>query len=483
MSRLSWLTASIVIVALFFGAAAQAQDAAVTRPNLIAIVTDDQGFWSIGAYGNKDAKTPNLDRFAADGALFTNAFCATPVCSPSRASFLTGLYGTQVGITDWINMNESGQGIGLPPETITWPEVLKQNGYSTALIGKWHLGRLPQHHPTKHGYDHFWGMLNGGTSQLMKPLLEVNGETKRLNGYVGDLLTDESIRWIEANRDKPFALSMHFREPHLPYGPVPAEDSAPFKDADPTLPDAEHLNPEFTKDLHRKYLASVHSIDRNLGRLFAKLDELKLTDNTIVLFTSDNGYNVGHHTVHGKGNGNWIGGGVHGPKRPNMYDSSVRLPLIVRWPGVVKPGTRIEQHVSNVDTFATVLGMLSVPQPKDVKQNGRDFSPLLRGERVKDWPTDVFAQYDLHNSGIAYMRMIRTPQWKLVRHHMTNGDNQLFDLTSDPLEKRNRYYDKKVQDVRDELQQRLTKWQESIDDPILKLDANRPIEPGPPTGE
>jgi choline-sulfatase len=149
----------------------------------------------------------------------------------------------------------------------------------------------------------------------------------------------------------------------------------------------------------------------------------------------------------------------------------------------VKPGTRIEQHVSNVDTFATVLGMLSVPQPKDVKQNGRDFSPLLRGERVKDWPTDVFAQYDLHNSGIAYMRMIRTPQWKLVRHHMTNGDNQLFDLTSDPLEKRNRYYDKKVQDVRDELQQRLTKWQESIDDPILKLDANRPIEPGPPTGE
>jgi len=482
MSRLCCLVATCAFIALFAAAAAHAQDGA-KRPNLIAIVTDDQGFWSIGAYGNKDAKTPNMDRLAAEGALFTNAFCATPVCSPSRASFLTGLYGTQVGITDWLNMNESGQGIGLPPETVTWPEVLKQNGYATALIGKWHLGRLPQFHPTQNGYDYFWGMLNGGTSQLMKPQVEVDGETKRLNGYIGDLLTDESIRWLEANREKPFALSMHFREPHLPYGPVPEADSSPFKDSDPTLPEAANLDPAFTKDLQRKYLASVHSIDRNLGRLFAKLDELKLMENTIVLFTSDNGYNVGHHTVHGKGNGNWIGGGVQGPKRPNMYESSVRLPLIVRWPGVVRPGTRIEQHVSNIDTFATVLGMLNVPQPKGVKQNGRDFSLLLRDEPVKDWPTDVFAQYDLHNQGIASMRMIRTPQWKLVRYHLTNGDNQLFDLTNDPLEQRNRYYDKKVQSIRDELQQRLTKWQESIDDPVLKLDANRPIEAGPPTGE
>jgi uncharacterized sulfatase len=466
-----------------FTPATHAADTPARRLNIIAIVTDDQGHWSLGAYGNRDAKTPNLDRLAAEGAIFTNAFVTTPVCSPSRASFLTGLYGTQVSVTDWINMNESAQGVGLPPETVTWPEVLKAGGYATALVGKWHLGRLPQHHPTRHGYDHFWGMLNGGTSQLMNPLIEVGGETKRLKGYVGDLLTDESIRWIEANAGKPFALSMHFREPHLPYGPVPKEDSAPFRESDPAVPDAPDLESTFTKDLLRKYHASVHSIDRNLGRLFAKLDELKLSEHTIILFTSDHGYNVGHHTLHGKGNAVWIGGGTHGPKRPNMFDTSMRVPLLVRWPGVVEPSTRIEGHVSNVDTFATVLGMLGVPQPADHMQYGRDFSPLLRGDSAGDWPTEVFGQYDLHNAGIAFMRMVRTPRWKLVRHHMTNGHNELYDLAEDPGETRNRYYDKKVRDVRDTLQERLTAWQASINDPILRVDADRPIEPGPPVGE
>lgn len=124
-----------------------------------------------------------------------------------------------------------------------------------------------------------------------------------------------------------------------------------------------------------------------------------------------------------------------------------------------------------------------VPQPANNEQHGRDFSPLLRGETPSDWPTDVFAQYDLHNAGIAHLRMIRTPDWKLLRHHLTNGHNELYDLKNDPSEKRNRYYDKKVKDVRDELQQRLTARQKLIDDPVLKLDADRLIESGPPVGE
>ncbi|MDQ3441722.1 MAG: sulfatase-like hydrolase/transferase, partial [Planctomycetota bacterium] len=365
---------------------------------------------------------------------------------------------------------------------ITWPEVLKREGYATALVGKWHLGEDPAFHPHRRGFDDFFGFLGGG-NRPMNPTLEDNGRPRSLQGSLPDLLVDDAIGFVERHRDRPFAVLLHFRAPHLPYGPVPEEDSAPFKESDPTIPDAPHLNAEFTKDLHRKYYASIHAIDRNLGRLLAKLDELKLTNNTIILFTSDHGYNVGHHTLHGKGNGVWIGGGAHGPKRPNMFDTSVRTPLLVRWPGVVKPQTRIEQHVSNIDTFATVLGMLGVAQPPEHKQHGRDFSPLLRGASVSDWPTDVFAQYDLHNAGLAYMRMIRTPKWKLVRHHLTNGHNELYDLSNDPEEKRNRYFDKKVRDVRDALQQRLTAWQESIDDPVLKLDANRSIEPGPPTGE
>src|SRR5262249_31003040 len=157
---------------------------------------------------------------------------------------------------------------------------------------------------------------------------------------------------------------------------------------------------------------------------FAQLDELKLTGKTIVLFTSDHGYMIGHHTLHTKGNGFWIAGGVTGPKRPNMFEESIRVPLLVRWPGVVKPGTEINELVTNLDTFASVLGMLNVPVPDGVKQQGADFSALLRGQKVS-WRDTLFGQYDLHNGGLAYMRMIRTERWKLVRHHHSNGLNEL----------------------------------------------------------
>lgn len=454
------------------------------KPNIIFVLTDDQGAWTVGAYGNKEAKTPNLDRLASEGALFVNSFVNTPVCSPSRAAFLTGLQGTEVGITDWINMNQASSGRGLPPETTTWPEVLKSNGYATALFGKWHLGHLPQHHPTNHGYQSFWGFLGGGIAP-MDPLIEIDGKPTRLKGPVPDLLTDAAIKYIESHKDQPFAVSMHFREPHLPYGPSPEPDIAALKDVDPTVPEYRDLEPKMVKNLTREYYTAVHAVDRNVGRVLDKLEELKLADNTIVIFTSDNGYNVGHHVVHGKGNGNWIGGGVHGPKRPNMFESSVRVPLIIRWPGVARPGTRVEQPVINIDTFASVLGMTGVPAPAGAieKQHGRDFSPFLRGQTVADWRTDVFGQYDLHNAGIAFMRMIRTDEWKLVRKHMGDADNELYNLKNDPGERNNRYYDKKFFPIRDQLQTRLTAWQESIKDPILKLDANRPIEQGPPVGQ
>ncbi|HEX8522054.1 MAG TPA: sulfatase-like hydrolase/transferase [Tepidisphaeraceae bacterium] len=450
--------------------------------NLIAVVTDDQARWSIGAYGNRDAITPNMDRLAAQGALFRNAYVNTPVCSPSRAGFLTGLHGTEVGITDWITLNEAANGVGLPPETITWPEVLQENGYATALLGKWHLGNLPAHHPTKHGYGYFWGFLGGGAAP-MDPYIEVKGKVTQLKGPVSDLLTDEAMRWMESNREKPFAMSLHFREPHLPYGPLPDEDSAPFRDKDVAIPKVKGLDPTYTRNLTREYYAAIHAVDRNLGRLLARLEELKLADKTIVLFTSDNGYNVGQHGLHQKGNGVWIAGGVQGPKRPNMFEESIRVPLIIRWPGVVKAGTTIEQPVSNIDTFSTVLGMLGVAPAANPQQHGRDFSPLLRGQTIPDWPADVYGQYDLHNAGLAFMRMIRTDDWKLVRFHMSYGDNELYNLKLDPEEKHNRYYDKKVFDVRDRLQQRLTAWEETVHDPILKMDANRPIEQRPPMGQ
>jgi choline-sulfatase len=262
---------------------------------------------------------------------------------------------------------------------------------------------------------------------------------------------------------------LHFRSPHMPYGPVPTDDSAPFANLDPTLPDFPGINTNQVKQWTREYYASIHSVDRNLGRLFGRLDELNLASKTIVLFTSDHGYNIGHHGIHTKGNGWWVAGGKTGPKRPNMFEESIRVPLMIRWPGVVKRGLEIKELVSNIDTFATVLGMLEIPQPSDWKQEGMDFSPLLRGHRTPGRDA-IFGQYDLHNGGLAYMRMIRSGEWKLVRHHFTSSLDELYDLRNDPGETRNRYENPDVEEIRDRLQKKLTAWQRSIDDPILKRD-------------
>jgi uncharacterized sulfatase len=215
--------------------------------------------------------------------------------------------------------------------------------------------------------------------------------------------------------------------------------------------------------------------------VLAKLDELKLAENTVVLFTSDHGYNIGHHGVYTKGNARWFASNVEGPKRPNMYEESIRVPLLVRWPAAVKPGTRIDTMVGNVDTFATILAMAGVAIPGEVNQDGRDFTPLLRGESVAaDWRDAVFGQYDLHNGGLAFMRMVRTPRWKLVRHHFANGLDELYDLEADPGEAKNLYHRPEGRAVRDELQAKLTAWQKSIDDPILRAGAY-PTQP--PSGD
>ena len=282
-------------------------------------------------------------------------------------------------------------------------------------------------------------------------------------------MRDSLLRFVEGNRNRPFAALIHFREPHLPYTPMPAQDAALFKDLDPDIPQVKGLDVAQVKQWYREYYACVHAVDRNLGRLLQKLDELKLADKTIVLFTSDHGYNIGQHGIHTKGNGVWIAGGVQGPKRPNMFDTSIAGPLLMRWPGVARPGTIIDEHVSNIDSFASVLGMLGIKAPEGVNQEGMDFSPLLRGDKIA-WRDAVFGQYDLHNLGLAYMRMIRTPEWKLVRHHHASLLDELYNLKEDPEETRNLYNRPEHRAVRDQLQQRLTAWQRAIDDPLLRDD-------------
>ncbi len=434
--------------------------------NLISIVTDDQAVWSIGAYGARQARTPNMDRLAREGARFLNAFTCTPVCSPSRASFLTGRFGTQLGITDWITPKEANNGVGLAPDSMTWPKLLRQRGYVTGLVGKWHLGVKPEFHPARLGFDHFTGAL-AGSFKPQNPEFEVGGKLTQMHGFGADLVTDDALSFLQTNRSKPFALLIHYREPHMPYGPVPEQDSAPFQTLDPAIPDFPNLRTNQVKNWTRDYYAAIHSVDRNLGRLLARLDELGLAGRTILMFTSDHGYMIGHHGLHSKGNANWVVGGVTGPKRPNMFEESIRIPLIVRWPGVVKPGLEIAAPVSNIDTYASVLGMLGIQPPRDWKQQGIDFSPLLRGQASRTHEV-IFGQYDLHNGGLAHMRMIRTTEWKLVRHWLTEGMDELYDLKNDPGETKNRYDDPKTASIQADLQKQLLAWMRGIEDPLLR---------------
>lgn len=435
-----------------------------TKPNVIAIVTDDQGQWAVGAYGNRDCQTPNLDRIAREGALFPNAFTCTPVCSPSRATYMSGRWPTDVKITDFLTPAEAQQGLGL--QQPIWPAVLQQHGYKTGLFGKWHLGMQSQFHPVKKGFDDFYGFLGGGTSP-MNPTFDHSGQPQQVMGPVPDLITTAALEFIDRNQKQPFLVCLHFREPHLPYGPVPEEDSAPFANLDPAIPDVPGTDRNQLKKWHRDYYASIHALDRNVGRLLKRLDDLKLASNTWVIFTSDHGYNNGRHGVETKGNGQWIAGGVRGPKRPNMWDTSIKVPLLMRWPGVIEPGRRIDDVVANIDMYRTVLGALELPLPNGVTVHGVDYSPVLRGKSLPPRAV-LFAQYDLHNGGLAYMRMVRTERYKYVRHFKANQMDELYDLRDDPDEVRNLANAPKLEPVRTDLSAKLKTWMESIDDPLLK---------------
>ena len=411
------------------------------RPNIVFVYTDDQAAWALGASGNADAKTPNMDRLAREGAYLANAFTVTPVCSPSRAGMMASRYGTEVGVTDWIQPKKE-QELGLNPDLVLWPEILQRSGYATGLIGKWHLGVPSQFHPTKNGFNYFMGFLEGGTTPH-NPLLEEDGQPRQLDGFTSDILTDRALQFIEQNRSRSFALCLHFRSPHAPYTPVAERDSQPFRDLNPVIPTFPGLQTERVKKLTREYLASVAEVDRNLGRVLDQLDRLQLTNQTVVIFSSDHGYNIGHHGVWHKGNGQWIvndppSGTTNIPQgqRPNMFDTSLRVPALVRWPAVIRPGTNVNQTISNLDWYPTLLAIAGADVPRDQMIRGRNFLPILRGQTF-EWDNTLFAQYSTHHSSQTHMRVIRTPRWKLMRDFLNAGRDELYDLSRDPQETQN----------------------------------------------
>ena len=435
------------------------------RPNVLFIYTDDQARWSIGAYGRPDTRTPNLDKLAREGAMFQNSFTTTPVCSPSRAGLMTGLYSTQVHIADWLNPATEPLA-GLAPSYLIWPELLKANGYATSLAGKWHLGLEPQFHPSRSGFDQFYGFRGGGTVP-QNPILEEDGEQAKKSGFVANLITDKTLEFVKKHQHETWLAAVHFREPHAPYLPADPVDVAAVADLKIELPDVSGLPKARVEKLRRDYLAAVHGVDRNVGRLLQLLDELHLTENTLVIFTSDHGYMIGEHGLIHKGNASWIVKGRKG-LRPNMFDDAIRVPLIVRQPGRVPAGTKPDQVVSQLDLFPSILSWVGLGMPENLKIEGRDASLSFAGKSIPEWDETLFGQYDLKHSGTANMRMIRTRKWKLVRHLEAGSENELYDLANDPDEKVNLWGQKQAKEIQSEMNQRLIDKMKQLKDPLTE---------------
>ena len=310
-------------------------------------------------------------------------------------------------------------------------------------------------HPTRHGYQHFVGFLAGGTTH--GPRRDENGVERQFPSP--DRTWSRMRRCAFSNRSPGGpSRSRLLQGAHTPYGPLPDQDMAPFRDAPVVIPVFPGLDQAQVRQWTREYYASIHSIDRNIGRLLDRLQQSGLDRTTVVVFTSDHGYNIGHHGLHTKGNGTWIAGDVNGPTMPNMFDTSLRPPFLVRGPGVAGAGRVVNELVAFEDMYPTLLSIAGLPLPAGAPRHGRDLTPLLRGEALPQWRDAVYGQYDIHHYAIAHLRMIRETGWKLVRSYGTTTKDQLFDLVADPGELPNLWGAPEQAERRRSMERRLREW-------------------------
>ena len=465
--RVWYLTITSLI--LLIGVIAQAE-----RPNILFVLTDDQAPWAVGASGNPLAKTPHMDRLAREGVYLPNAYTVTPVCSPSRAALMTSRYGSELGITDWIHPRNEPN-LGLDPALPVWPRILQQAGYKTGLVGKWHLGLLDSQHPTKFGFDYFMGHRAGGW-QTANPVLEKDGVNQKFEGLNADILADEAIEFLKRNQQETFLLCWHTRAPHTRWLPVADEDIAPYENLEIPIPNPDYPNLDIprVKRMTKEYFGSVRSVDRNLGRVLKTLDELKLSDNTIVIFGSDHGYNMGHNGIWHKGNGHWV---LTSPppatktiprgQRPNMYDNSIKVPTIIRWPGKIAAGTTNEATYSNLDWFPTILAMAGLKVNAETVIRGTNMLPGLQGKQQPENPF-YYAEYSTRHQSQTHMRMVSNGAWKLIRDFKNQGRDELYDLRMDPAESTNLIdsQSEEIVKVRQQLHQQLIQKMNSIGDKV-----------------
>ena len=404
-------------------------------PNIVVILTDDQGPWALGCAGNSEIRTPNLDRLAATGVRFDSFFCASPVCSPARASLLTGRIPSSHGVHDWLRMGNidaaDDHGIEYLRGLTAYTELLAARGYVCGLSGKWHLGdsRRPQK-----GFSYWVVHQTGGSSYHNAPMLR-DGVLYSEPRYLTDAITDGALEFLEARRgaDQPFYLGVHYTAPHSPWVAEHPEDIVASYDACPfaSCPDVPYhpwaiaSAPRGTgqerREILKGYFSAVTAMDAGVGRLLDWLEEAGLRDDTILLFLSDNGMNLGHHGIYGKGNGTFPA---------NMYDTSVKVPAILSAPGRCREGVVEDGLFSQYDFFPTLVDYLGLEAPLMDDLPGRSFAPILRGEGMPGRSeVVVFDEY-------GPTRMVRDRRWKYV-HRYAYGPHELYDLEADPGEEHN----------------------------------------------
>ena len=418
------------------------------KPNVILFLTDDQGYWALGCSGNKEIRTPNIDRLAKEGIRFENFFCTSPVCSPARASILTGRIPSQHGIHDWIR---GGNGNTLQDKPIEYLEgipgytdLMAQNGYTCGICGKWHLGAAGK--PQK-SYSHWFIAKQAGAGTYIDSDMFAGENIVPTKGYLTDIITDDAISFIEKcyQEEKPFYLNLAFTAPHGPlvdqhkqeyidyyskceFMDIPQDPRHPWSPAHPVeiqysesfmKKERERIT---LKDLLAGYYAAIQGVDDSVGRVMEKLEKLGIRENTLVIFMSDNGFSCGHHGIWGKGN-------ATNPQ--NMYDTSVKVPCIFSMPGTIRENVINNALLSQYDFMPTLLDFLHISNSDAETLPGRSFLPTLLSEDEREYRESitVFDEY-------GPVRMIRTKTWKLI-HRYPYGPDELYDLVQDPDEKHN----------------------------------------------
>lgn len=432
-------------------------------PNIVFILIDDMGYSDIGSYGSTYYETPNIDRLAKQGIKFTNAYAASTLCSPTRASILTGKYPGRLHITHAIPIEgysrlpntplmDADYTKNLPLEEVTFAETLKENGYKTAAIGKWHVCWDKQYFPESQGFDLNIG--GGGMGSTMDYFYPYAGKWKmnpsspvvewqvfpdgKKNEYLTDRLTDETIRFIEQNKEGPFLAYLQHYGVHTP---IQAKDSLIKKYQKKPVDSLKgHTNP--------KYAAMIESIDESVGRIMQKLDELGLSENTIVVFTSDNG-------GHGRITSNWPFRGNKG----NFYEGGIRVPLIIKWPGHIKPGRSSDAPFISTDFYPTLLGLAGL-YPGREYIDGINQAPLLTEGKTVSRNKPLYWHFPNytgtgHPNASGPCSAIRDGKWKLIEY-FEDGSLELYDLENDIREKSN--LAKQYPQVTADLHRKLAGW-------------------------